>query len=213
MKEYPKIDTVFERDTNGTRRLMENVFRNLTVEMLRNIEWVWTEKIDGTNIRIHWDGHRVSFAGRTDSAQIPDELLTYLTNTFGTSEAEELFEQMYGDKEVILFGEGYGRKIQNGGAYIPDGVGFILFDVVIGYNYQEREWIEATAKAFGIPVVPIVGIGTIDEAVAFIKTNPDSVVGNCKMEGVVVRPKYELHDRLGRRIIVKIKWNDMRFLA
>lgn len=81
MTEYHKIETLFERDINGTKKLIEGAFRNDAVKYLANNDWYFTEKIDGTNIRIHWDGHRVEFAGRTDRAQIPKSLMDYLTNT------------------------------------------------------------------------------------------------------------------------------------
>ena len=215
MKQYDKIETIFVRDTEGSKKLKENVFRNDTVKYLANLEWEWTEKVDGTNIRVYWNGHTVIFGGRTDNAQIPTELMNYLLDTFGTNEAEELFEQTFGDREVILFGEGYGRKIQKvGSRYIPDGVSFVLFDVMIGDNYQEREWVEKTAMAFNVPVVPIVGYGSLNEAVDYIKTHPNSIIAKEKveMEGIVVRPLYELRDRAGKRIIVKIKWNDIKEL-
>ena len=64
-------------------------------------------KIDGTNIRILWDGHRVTFAGRTDNAQIPAELTNRLFELFGGEVNEELFEQKFGDMPVMLVGEGY----------------------------------------------------------------------------------------------------------
>lgn len=53
MNEYHKIETLFERDTNGTKKLIEGKFRNEAVEYLANNKWCFTEKIDGTNIRIH----------------------------------------------------------------------------------------------------------------------------------------------------------------
>lgn len=114
MKEYPKIETVFERSVDGSKKLIEGKFRNETVHFLSDNPWVFTEKIDGTNIRIYWDGHKVTFGGRTDRANIPTDLVNYLNETFDTLEAEELFEQKFGDAEVILFGEGYGPKIQKG---------------------------------------------------------------------------------------------------
>lgn len=204
MKEYNKIDTVFERDTIGTKKLIEGQFRNEAVEYLANCQWRFTEKIDGTNIRIHWDGHKIEFGGRTDKASIPSHLVNKLNEMFLNNETEELFEQKFGEKEVILFGEGYGIKIQNGGNYRPD-VGFILFDVMIGENYQSRETVEDVAKCFGLEIVPIVMTGTIQEAVDFVKTKPNSTIGTAKMEGVVGCPMVEMKDRVGKRIIVKIK--------
>ena len=208
MKEYNKIETIYERDVNGTKKLIEGKFRNETVEYLANNEWEFTEKIDGTNIRIYWDGHKITFGGRTDRASIPAHLVNKLTELFLNEETEQLFEQKFGATEVILFGEGYGVKIQAcGGDYRPD-VGFILFDVLIAGNYQSRESVEDIAKAFNLEVVPIVLRGTIQQAVDFIKTNPNSTIGKAKMEGVVGRPKVELQDRCGKRLIVKIKCRD-----
>ena len=212
MKQYEKIETVFCRDTNGTKRLILNNYRNPTIAYLKDNMWVFTEKVDGTNIRVHWDGHKVEFGGRTDKAQIPGLLLNKLNEMFATSETEELFEQTWGDKDVILFGEGYGPKIQNGGEYRSD-VSFILFDVLVGDNYQEREWVEKTAQMFNIDVVPIVLTGTIQDGIDYVMKHPRSTMGTAMMEGVVGRPMIELRGRRGERVIVKIKWEDFKHFA
>ena len=209
MIEYNKIDTLYKRDMDGSKKLLEGEFRNPTVEFLKDNIWTFTEKIDGTNIRVYWDGHKVQFGGRTERAQIPSDLVNYLNSVFGTSEAEQIFEEKFGETEVILFGEGYGPKIQNGGLYRSD-VSFILFDVLISGNYQPRESVEDIAKAFGIDFVPIIFEGTIQEGVDFVKCHPDSTIGTAKMEGLVGRPKIEMRDRCGKRVIVKIKWEDFK---
>ena len=67
MIEYNKIETLWKRDMEGTKKLLEGEFRNPAVEFLKDNIWQFTEKIDGTNIRVHWDGHRVEFGGRTES--------------------------------------------------------------------------------------------------------------------------------------------------
>lgn len=209
MIEYNKIDTLYKRDMEGTKKLLEGEFRNPTVEFLKDNVWAFTEKIDGTNIRVYWDGHKVQFGGRTERAQIPSDLVNYLNSVFGTNEAEQIFEEKFGETEVILFGEGYGPKIQNGGLYRND-VSFIMFDVLIAGNYQPRESVEDIAKAFGIDIVPIIFEGTIQEGVDFVKGHPDSTMGTAKMEGLVGRPKVEMRDRCGKRVIVKIKWEDFK---
>ena len=208
MKEYHKINTVFERDTDGTKKLIEGRYRDETVEYLANNPWVFTEKIDGTNVRIHWDGHSIAFGGRTDKAEIPKHLLAKLTEMFMTDESEQLFEQIFGDKEVILFGEGYGSKIQKvGSQYRPD-VDYILFDVMVEGMYLQREDVEQIATSFGLEIVPVIMVGTIREAVDFVKTKPASTIGTAKMEGLVGHPKVEMLNRRGNRIIVKIKVKD-----
>lgn len=206
LKEYHKIETLFERDEK-TKKLVEGKYRNEAIKYLKDNKWQFTEKIDGTNIRIYWDGHKVSFFGRTDKAQIPAELTNRLIELFGGETNEQLFEQKFGETEVILFGEGYGEKIQNGGLY-RKGQDFILFDVMIADNYQPRESVEDIAKYFGIDIVPIILEGTLQEAVNYVKSKPKSNIGIADSEGVVGRPVIELQDRCGKRIIVKIKVRD-----
>ncbi len=209
MIEYNKIETLWQRDMNGSKKLMEGVFRNPTVEFLKDNIWQFTEKIDGTNISVCWDGHTVTFNGRTEGSQIPAVLVNYLTATFKTDEAEQMFEQKFGETPVILFGEGYGPKIQNGGKYRSD-VSFILFDVFISGNYQPRESVEDIARSFGIDIVPIIMEGTLEAGIAYIKSHPNSTIGTAEMEGLVGRPKVEMRDRCGKRVIVKIKWSDYK---
>ena len=207
MIEYTKIDTVFERDMEGTKKLIEGKFRNEAVEYLKNNIWVCTEKIDGTNIGIVWDGHRITFQGRTANAQIPAHLVNRLQELFGGDANEELFEQKFGEMQVILFGEGFGAKIQKGGSYISDGVDFILFDVYLPEKnlWLKRDAIEDIAKSFNIRVVPIIKECTLEEAIAYVKSKPNSTIGTAKMEGLVCKPKVDMLDRTNKRIIVKVK--------
>ena len=217
MIEYNKIDTVFKRDTEGSKKLLIGQFRDETVDFLQDLAWEWTEKIDGTNIRVRWDGHKVEFGGRTDKVQIPAPLMNKLIELFGGETNAQIFEQAFGDREVILFGEGYGAKIQNGGDYTLDGksVNFILFDVMICGNYQSRITVHAVAKMFNIGHVPVVGRGRLDEAIRFIMSHPKSKLMpyTHDMEGLVCRPVVELQDRCGHRVIVKIKWKDFKHFA
>lgn len=210
LREYHKIDGLFERD-EATHKLIEGKYRNKEIEYIKDNKWIFTEKIDGTNIRVYWDGHKVQFYGRTDRAQIPQDLVNKLIEKFGGEINEEIFEQKFGETEVILIGEGYGKKIQGvGSLYNPDGVNFILFDVIIADNYQPRESIEDIAKTFNIDTAPIVLEGTIQEAIDYVRTKPMSKIGKASSEGVVGRPVIELQSRTGKRLICKIKVNDFK---
>ena len=208
LKEYHKIETVFKRD-DKTKKLNELVYRNETVEFLKDMEWEFTEKIDGTNIRIYWDGHKVSFWGRTDKAQIPSQLTNVLLNKFSGNINEEMFEQKKKEKEVILIGEGYGAKIQNGGNYREDN-SFALFDVIIDGVFLSREGVKSIAETLDIETVPVIFKGNLQKGIDYVKTKPNSKIGKAKMEGLVARPKIELQDRLGNRVIVKIKVADFK---
>lgn len=209
MIEYTKIEIPFDRDMEGSKKLIEGKWRNETIEFLKDNQWICTEKIDGTNIGIVWDGYRVTYQGRTENAQIPAHLLNELLEMFGGDVNEELFEQKFGQMKVILFGEGYGPKIQKGELYRSD-CSFILFDVYIPEQdlWMTRESVEDIAKAFGIEVVPIIFTGTLEEAIRYVKTKPKSTIGTANMEGLVCRPAVEVKDRRNRRVIVKVKVKD-----
>ncbi len=209
MIEYTKISTIYKRDIEGTKKLIEGSYNDEAVEFLKDKPWVCTEKIDGTNIGIVWDGHRVSYQGRTERAQIPAYLMNKLIELFGGEATEEIFEQKFGEMPVILFGEGYGAKVQNGGNYRSD-VSFILFDVYLPDQnlWLKRDALEDIARAFNIELVPIVLIGSLDEAVAYVKSRPKSTIGTANMEGLVCKPAVDMLDRRGRRIIVKVKVRD-----
>lgn len=207
LKEYEKIETIFERDEK-TKKLIEGKFRNETIEFLKDLDWEFTEKIDGTNIRIYWDGHKVQYFGRTDKAQIPSQLMNRLIELFGGNANEELFEQKFGSMEVLLIGEGYGAKIQAGGGDYRQDNDFILFDVCINGNYQPRESVKNIAEYFNLDIVPTIMIGKLQDGIDYVKTKPKSKIGTANSEGLVARPIYELRDRTGNRIIVKIKVKD-----
>lgn len=208
-KEYEKMETVFQRDEK-TKKLNEEKYRNETIEFLKDIDWEFTEKIDGTNIRVHWDGHKITYFGRTEKSSIPQDLTNKLIDLFGGDTNEEMFEQKFGSMEVTLIGEGYGPKIQKCGAEYRDDVSFILFDVRVDNKYLSRENVKNIANYFNIDSVPVVMTGKLQDGINYVKSNPKSNIGTASMEGLVARPLKELYDENGKRIIVKIKCNDFK---
>lgn len=215
MKTYHKITTVFKRDPANMRYVFDGQWSEPEFEYLANNEWVWTEKVDGTNIRVMWDGESVTFGGKTDNAQMYVPLMQRLRELFDTASKHEELKKLFGvknpDKEisVCLYGEGYGAKIQKGGGnYRADGVDFVLFDVMVGGWWLQRKDVEGIAVNLGIKVVPIVGKGTLFEAVEYVRNKPQSQWGEFQSEGLVCRPATELVTRSGKRIITKIKCRD-----
>ncbi|HZS45578.1 MAG TPA: RNA ligase family protein [Blastocatellia bacterium] len=205
MKEYTKIQTIFKRDEKN--RIVEGCYTLPEFEYLKDNVWVFTEKVDGTNTRVMWQSadRSLKFGGKTDQASIPVSLLYRLQELFTESRLVEVFPETDG----CLYGEGYGKKIQSAGVnYIPDGVDFVLFDVKIGEWWLQREDIVDVANKLGIRVVPIVGEGTLSDAVKMVKQGFNSVWGNFIAEGIVARPKVELKTRKSERIITKIKYRD-----
>ena len=215
MEKYPSIKTVYLRDPeNKYRTLLEGQWALPEFEYLADNRWVFTEKVDGTNIRVIWEtagppvlGH-LSFKGRTDNAQFP----TFLYDRLGELFSVDRFWELYSDVPMTLYGEGYGARIQKGGGnYIPDGVDFILFDVKVGDCWLERHNVEDIADELGIRVVPTINQGALGSAVEIARQGFLSQVAANKefvAEGLVMRPKVELADRRGHRIIAKIKHKD-----
>lgn len=211
MKEYCKIPAIFQRGED--KKLIEGKYISTTIESLKDMCWTFSEKIDGTNIRIHWDGHKVEYGGRTDNAQIPASIINKLNDYFWGDTNEEIFEQLFGEKDVILFGEGYGHGIQEpvGSKYIADNTDFILFDVLVEEKYfLNRTMVDKIAKQFGVKAVPEILVGKLEDGVEYVKQHNKSTIGNCEMEGLVARPFEEFRDNAGERIIVKIKARDFK---
>jgi hypothetical protein len=167
---------------------------------------VFTEKVDGTNIRIYYRNGKITYGGRTNRAQIPVTLIERLNDRFLLQ--LKLFSEIFTDSDVCLYGEGYGAKIQKGGGnYRPDQ-DFVLFDVMVGTWWLQRQDVEDLAGRLGIDVVPIIGNGTLLEMVEQAKIGIPSAWGNFQAEGYVARPSIELKTRGGYRIITKIKTRD-----
>ena len=212
--EYHKIQTLFKRDMeHGTKIILGN-WTLPEFDYLQNNQWIFTEKVDGTNIRVMWNGESVIFGGKTDEAQMPIFLLYKLQELFEGITKRQMFKNKFGTEgKVYLYGEGFGAKIQKGGGnYIKDGVSFVLFDVKIDDLWLKREDVEDIAKHFEISIAPIIGEGTLNDAIKMTKKGFNSKWGDFIAEGVVARPKIELKTRRGERIITKIKYKDFKGL-
>jgi ATP-dependent RNA circularization protein (DNA/RNA ligase family) len=206
MSQYHKINTVFKRDQRG--HIIYGEWSTPELKYLQNLSWEFTEKIDGTNIRVMWDGANISFGGKTDRAEIQSGLIDTLKAKFDNQEAR--FADIFKDAtEVCLYGEGFGNKIQKVGyLYDPDGNDFALFDVRVGKWWLERQAVEQIADRLGIICVPFLGHGTLNQAISYVKQERMSNFGKAPMEGIVARPDVQLFARTGERIIAKIKHKD-----
>lgn len=214
MKEYHKIQTVFLRDpATSYKKLMEGEWSKPEFAYLQDNDWLIEEKIDGTNIRVMWDGYEVKVGGKTDNAQLHPDLIKAIVEMFP---AEKMGAQ-FGTKipallaeplAVCLYGEGYGAGIQKGGGnYRPDK-SFILFDVNVGGLWLEREAVEDIAIQLGIRKAPIIDMCPLTTAIQLVKTGFKSTFGDFQAEGIIARPLVEMKNRRGERIITKLKCCD-----
>lgn len=206
MKEYHKIQTVYLRDPdNHYKTLLEGQFAKPEFEYLKDNIWTFTEKVDGMNIRIIRDNEgTVEFRGKTDKAEIPKWLFQTLGELFGVRSFSR-----HSLPALCLYGEGYGAKIQKGGeSYIPNGQGFILFDVWVDGIWLDRHNVEDIAQKLNIKTVPIIGTGTLLEGIELVRHGFDSQLRNIPPEGIVMRPEVELLNRRSERVITKLKAKD-----
>jgi len=222
--EYHKIETIYERDEKTHRLKQPLVLKNRVYGLVN--PWVWTEKVDGTNIRATWNGSTVVFGGRTDNAAIDAQLFAYLNANVTRERFEAAFPEIatafvaplpQGSTpdvlaSVILYGEGYGAGIQRGGDYSPEKK-LMLFDVVVrdavGHDWWlSDENVRDVGKKFGLDVVPSFGEMTLAEATAIVRAGFSSQIGVRPAEGLVGRPAEALFDKKGHRLIVKLKTKD-----
>jgi hypothetical protein len=245
---YQKINTIFMRDAKNVI-MPYDPFTEPEFEYLRGLKWRGEEKIDGTNMRIEVTKERlydastgedtgvrfnIRFAGKTDNAQIPPNLLKHMKEKYTDEKiyeslglaheipVSEWAEHKWVDSECnplwdaipniyTIYGEGYGMGIQKGGNYIKNGNEFIVFDVKVNDIYLLTEARDEIAKKLGAPIVPFIGYFTLDEAIDFVRKGFKSTIAEnteYMAEGLVLRTDLGLRNRMGKRLIVKVKYED-----
>ena len=202
--QYHKIQSIYKRDRE-TGKFRIGDYSIPEFGYLADLEWEWTEKVDGTNIRVIWDGDTIEFRGKTDKAQIQPQLFSALANMWIPLKGKLAEDYTQG---ATFYGEGYGPKIQKGGGNYRDNQSFVLFDVKINRWWLTRDSVNNIGERLGIDVVPVVGHGNLSQLIESTKANPNSLWGDFRSEGYVARPTVELFARNGNRIIVKCKCKD-----
>jgi ATP-dependent RNA circularization protein (DNA/RNA ligase family) len=207
MSEYHKIQSIYKRDMTSKRKtLIEGEWTLPEFEYLAGNVWTFTEKVDGTNIRVIFKDGGITFGGRTEDAQIPAQLVGRLNERFLPLAAK--LGEVFADGAAVLYGEGYGAKIQKGGGNYRADQDFVLFDVRVGQWWLQRADVHDVAQKLGLDVVPVIGEGTLHDAVAWAKRGIRSTWGDFEAEGIVARPRTELMTRSGHRLVAKIKCRD-----
>lgn len=213
MKTYQKIQTVYLRDPdNNMKTLLEGQWSKPEFEYLKNNIWYCTEKIDGTNMRILWNGQNVEFKGKTDSADLSNYLMPFLEKTFTPEKMRSVFGDDT-DKQICLYGEGYGKGIQKGGNYMVDRTEFILFDVWIEGWWLLPDALKKIAFDLDISYVPEIGQFTLIEVIDMVRNGFVSNISQNReyvAEGIIAKPLVEMSNRKGERIITKIKHKDFK---
>ena len=118
---------------------------------------------------------------------------------------------------VYIYGEFFGKKIQNGGNYDKDKNRFSIFDICVQGWFVPIDMLNNYAEKLGLDVAPYIGQMTIEEAEKMVMKGFKTLVPNVSNpdyleEGIVARPIIPIKDPRGKRIIVKIKTCDYREL-
>lgn len=212
MYKYPKIETLFKRDENFK---VTNEIRLPEFENIKN--WLVTEKIDGTNIRIiYTPDDKLLIRGKTDKASIPTFLLEELQNIFTVEKVKAILDNPI-EKGLCLYGEGYGARIQKGGGNYNKGNSFRLFDVWIDGCWLEWDSVEEIAKQLGIKTVPVIAKTGLEEAIYMVECGDlfslvsflEGEAGH-KAEGIVARAYPTMLFRRGNPIKWKLKVKDYK---
>lgn len=229
---YPKIQSLFKRDKDNKFVVMPGMYSEPIFEYIDR--WTVSEKIHGMNIRIMYqyspaieDLPRESletliFSGRTDNAQLPIFLFEKLMQLFDKEKLREVFVKDDKPTKVVLFGEGYGNKIQKGGGnYISDGVDFALFDVYVYESnlnrsvrgwWMKREVVTEIAEQLGINRVPETSfVVSKKDIIELVKNKEISAFAeNDKhiAEGIVARADPPILFRNGHPVMFKLKVED-----
>ncbi|MGB0384964.1 MAG: RNA ligase (ATP) [Ardenticatenaceae bacterium] len=170
-------------------------------------EVIITEKIHGTNSRMGYvDGVLLAGSrGLQRKRPEPDQLMD---NTYWfpstlkpvMSLLDELKEQ---HKQVILFGEIYGRRVQRLAYGQKAGLGYIAFDLHVDGKYLNYDDFKALCDKHKVPSVPLLGRGgyTLD-FVRNLSGGRTTLKDKHIREGVVVKPaKERYHAKIGRVIL------------
>ena len=206
---YPKIQTMFMRDPATKKKyLLEGRYAEPEFDVLEHARWEVTEKIDGTNVRVFWDGAEVSFYCRKENSALPGQLLNNLKDLFIPGQLSEVFD--FDHKGIILFGEGCGKGIQKAGPLYGEKQTLILFDVYICETniWLERADVNDIAHRLGISSGPVIGAMSLIDVLALVKNGFKSAYGDDMAEGVVCRAPLGMLSRRGYRIITKLKHKD-----
>jgi len=207
---------------------------NMRIEVTKAEVWddpMEPSKLEGVEFTVR-------IAGKTDNAQIPPKLKKFMEENYPDEKVfaalglkkyipvEEWVEHKWVTSDGIIpnydaipeiytiYGEGYGAGIQKaGGNYISNGVGFIVFDVKVNDIYLLTSARDEIATKLGAPIVPFMGYFTIDEAIDFVRKGFKSTIAENKefiAEGLVLRTDLGLRNRMGKRLIVKVKYEDFQ---
>ena len=209
--EYPKLKNLHKRDPADNKVIDEFTDEIFSPEQLGNAGWTWREKMDGTNLRIIWDGHRAEYRGRTDRAQFSDGQTVFLDEKIKSPAFEELLEQTFGNTEAALYAELIGNKIQ-GNPHKIDGYEIRVYDAFVAGWWLLPVNVDELANDLGLDSAEIIGvapIGHMHQGMKDIASMAEALEGEAEpleyIEGIVGTAPGSVLGRDGTILRVKLK--------
>lgn len=181
---------------------IENL-RNFTDVLDAGEEIVATEKIHGTNSRIGMIEGELMAGSMSVRRARPESLTESVYWGPLAACGVEALLTAFGDRhrQVILYGEIYGSKIQNLTYGEKSGrLGFRAFDLLIDGKFVDFDRCAAVCAEYGVMTVPVVYRGPYDLAVVKAHSEGKTTLeADHIREGVVVKPVVErVHPKVGR---------------
>jgi RNA ligase (TIGR02306 family) len=207
------------RPSAGDAEVAHPLFVSYTdVENLRNFpgvladgeDVVVTEKLHGTNCRVGViDGEPMAGSMEVRRKRPADDIAlaasTYWFPTTVPGVRALLDALAKSHRQVILFGEVFGSKVQSLHYGCVGRLGFAAFDLLVDGRYLDAAEFEAACANHGVPTVPVVYRGPYAlDAIKAVSGGATTLGGGAHIrEGVVVRPARERTDPKVGRVILK----------
>jgi RNA ligase (TIGR02306 family) len=188
------------------------------IENMRNFPTIFepdervilSEKVHGTQCRVGLiEGELMAGSKGLRRKRPADERFEGNTYWFPLSlePVRKLVTELGGShRQVILFGEVYGSKIQSFHYGLHHVVGFRAFDLLLDGHYVDWPDFLATCTQYGVEPVPILTTIPFDlvEIKRWSEGKTQLMENDAHIrEGVVVRPEHERHDPRVGRVILK----------
>ncbi len=229
--QYPKMKTLFKlipSSTNGKKweaTSGEILPETAALHYIPLEELVFTEKIDGTNMGIRIDSGSVvaiqkknGLCNREDKSDgfyfelgdsIADRIESLQINKIESSNNEG--NVSYPLKNIVVYGELCGVKVQKGGNYFPERH-FIVFDIFDTVNNKFFTWdaLKYFCELLGLEIVPEITYDkpnlNVENVKDFITSQMSVYNSNYGAEGIVIRHRKDTVPV--RRWMAKIRKKD-----
>lgn len=204
-----------EKATAGDAETAHPLFVAYTeIENLRNFPGVLaegepvvvTEKIHGTNCRVGSIEGELMAGSMSVRRKRPEEFdrstYWYPLSLEPVRMLVEAFAKTH--RQVILFGEVYGSKIQDLAYGCKGRLGFRAFDLLLDGKYLNPEEFLSACALMGVETVPVLYRGPFSLATVRTLSEGNTLLGDIHIrEGVVVKPLVERVDPKVGRVAMK----------